>query len=63
MLDHFFQAVLKKTEPPISLREGLRMTLPGIFAEQSTKQKGAILDMRYPWDPDWNTCLENMRKA
>ncbi len=27
--DHFFQALLKVQNPPISLREGLRMTLPG----------------------------------
>lgn len=53
MLDHFFQALLKKTEPPISLREGLRMTLPGIYAEKSAKLGGAILDMRYPWNADW----------
>lgn len=53
MLDRFFQAVLKKSEPPISLREGLRMTLPGIYAEESAKQGGAILKILYPWNSDW----------
>ena len=54
MLDHFFQALLKKAPPPISLREGLRMTIPGIYAEQSARQKGAILEIHYPWEEGWN---------
>ena len=37
-------------EPPISLKEGLRMTLPGIYAEMSAKQGGKLLEIRYPWD-------------
>ncbi len=53
MLDRFFQALLRKEPPPISLREGLRMTLPGIYAEQSARQGGALLEMRYPWNDDW----------
>ncbi len=53
MLDHFFQALLRKEPAPISLREGLRMTLPGIYAEKSAKLGGAVLEMRYPWNDDW----------
>lgn len=55
LLDHFFQALLKKTEAPISLREGLRMTLPGIYAEESARRGGEVLRMRYPWNSDWST--------
>lgn len=55
MLDHFFQAVLSGKSAPISLREGLAMTLPGIYAEESAKRGGQVLRMRYPWDEDWTT--------
>lgn len=55
MLDHFFTAVANGEEAPISLKEGLKMTLPGIYAEYSAKRGGEVLTMRYPWDEDW-TC-------
>ncbi len=55
LLDHFFQALQKGEPAPISLREGLCMTLPGIYAEESAKRGGEVLRMRYPWDPDWTT--------
>ncbi len=55
MLDHFFTAVLKGLPAPISLKEGLAMTLPGIYAEESAKRGGEVLRMRYPWDEDWTT--------
>ena len=55
MLDHFFKAVLNGEPAPISLKEGLGMTLPGIYAEESAKRGGEVLSMRYPWDDDW-TC-------
>lgn len=55
MLDHFFQAVLKGAPAPISVKEGLCMTLPGIYAEESAKRGGEVLRIRYPWDSDW-TC-------
>ena len=53
MLDHFLRAVADGRPAPISLREGLAMTLPGIYAEESSKRGGALMRMRYPWDPDW----------
>ena len=55
LLDHFFQAVMKGEPAPISLKEGLAMTLPGIYAEESAKRGGKVLRMRYPWDEDWTT--------
>ena len=55
MLDHFFTALLNGDDAPISLREGLAMTLPGIYAEESAKRGGEVLKVRYPWDDDW-TC-------
>lgn len=55
MLDHFFNAILNGAPAPISLREGLCMTLPGIYAEESAKRGGAVIQIRYPWDEDWTT--------
>ncbi|MBQ3553419.1 MAG: Gfo/Idh/MocA family oxidoreductase [Clostridia bacterium] len=58
MLDHFFDAVRFGKEPPISLRAGLLMTLPGIYAEESAKRGGQIMRMKYPWDEDFSTIME-----
>ncbi len=55
LLDHFFTALLEGQPAPISLKEGLAMTLPGIYAEESAKRGGEVLKMRYPWDEDWTT--------
>lgn len=53
MLDHFFQAISDGKEPPVSVKEGLRMTLPGIYAEESAKRGGEVMKIKYPWDDDW----------
>ena len=37
-------------EAPITLRDGLRMTIPGIYAAESVIQGGKTLTIRYPWD-------------
>ena len=58
LLDHFFDALLTGAPAPISLREGLRMTLPGIYAEASAKRNGQVLRMTYPWDPDFKTVID-----
>ena len=55
MLDCFFRAILDGGPAPISLKEGLRMTLPGIYAEESAKRGGEVMRIRYPWDDDWTT--------
>ncbi len=55
LLDHFYDAVLKGEPAPISLKEGLAMTLPGIYAEESAKRGGEVIRMVYPWDEDWST--------
>ena len=36
----------------ITLRDGIRMSLPGIFAAESADQGGKMLDICYPWDKD-----------
>ena len=52
---HLFKALQNGDPAPISLKEGLAMTLPGIYAAESAKRNGAVLKMRYPWDEDWTT--------
>ena len=43
---------------PIELQDGLRMTLPGIFAAKSINNGGVSTKIRYPWDSDWKEVLE-----
>ena len=58
LLDHMFTAFLEKKESfPISLRDGLRMTLPGIYATESVKNNGEKVKIVYPWDSDWADAL------
>ncbi|MFA6930449.1 MAG: Gfo/Idh/MocA family oxidoreductase [Lentisphaeria bacterium] len=49
LLQRFFLALQKKAEP-IDIREGLRMTFPGIYACESARQGGRMIEIRYPWD-------------
>ncbi len=50
MWDAFIKAVRSGGPSPISLREGLRMTLPGIYAAESARQGGELTRIVYPWD-------------
>ncbi len=50
MLESFMYAVRTGGRPPVSLKEGLRMTLPGIFAAESAARGGAPVRIRYPWN-------------
>jgi hypothetical protein len=59
MLDAFFKALRNGEEAPISLRVGLAMTLPGIYAEESAKRNGKVLRMVYPWDADWSAEIKD----
>ena len=53
LFDHFFKALLAGKPAPIDLKKGLEMTLPGIYAEESIKRGGAIIEMKYPWEEDF----------
>lgn len=56
---HIFMEALRNGEKtaPIGIRDGLRMTLPGIYAVRSALQNGAPVDIKYPWDDDWQSVL------
>ena len=36
----------------ITLREGIRMSVPGLFAAESATLGGQAVDIYYPWDKD-----------
>ncbi|MBR3847696.1 MAG: Gfo/Idh/MocA family oxidoreductase [Oscillospiraceae bacterium] len=56
MLDDFFKA-FREGKPAISLKAGLEMTLPGIYAEESARRGGEVINMYYPWDKEWKTTI------
>ncbi|MBR5527700.1 MAG: Gfo/Idh/MocA family oxidoreductase [Clostridia bacterium] len=58
MLDHFFMAIDAGKGEPVTLKEGLKMTIPGIYAEKSAKLGGKVLTMHYPWEDGWTTEIE-----
>ena len=43
MLDAFFKAIREGLPSPVSLKEGLRMSLPGIFAAESARKGGELV--------------------
>ncbi|MBO6066018.1 MAG: hypothetical protein J6P36_06325, partial [Lachnospiraceae bacterium] len=49
MLRDFADAILNGKPSPIGIREGLAMTLPGIYAAESAREGGALKEIRYPW--------------
>ena len=54
LLDHMFKAMLNEAiEFPITLREGLCMTLPGIYAARSAQLGGQKLTIHYPWEEEF----------
>lgn len=50
LLDVFFKSVRSGGPSPIDLRQGLRMTLPGLFAAKSAERGGALVEIHYPWE-------------
>lgn len=52
MLDNFFMAIREGKGEPVTLKEGLAMTIPGIYAEESAKRGGEVLTIKYPWDDE-----------
>ena len=56
---HIFEETLLNggTKAPCDLKEGLRMTLPGIFACRSARNGGIPEKIFYPWDSEWSEFL------
>lgn len=49
MLRDFSEAILNGKPSPLGIREGLAMTLPGIYAAYSAREGGALKQIVYPW--------------
>ena len=49
MLDAFFKAIREGLPSPVSLKDGLRMSLPGIYAAESARKGGELVRISYPW--------------
>ena len=49
LLARFYHAIRNGLPSPISLREALRMTLPGLAAAESARQGGKLTRIEYPW--------------
>ncbi len=55
LFDHLFKAMLNEApEFPIPLRDGLCMTLPGIYAAKSAQFGGEKLTIHYPWEKEFS---------
>ena len=50
MLEDFADAIINGKPSPLSVKKGLSMTLPGIFAAESAKEGGSLKKIRYPWE-------------
>ena len=49
----FAEALInKEKEMPVSLRQGLSMTLPGIYAAESVFRNGEKIQIHYPWEKE-----------
>lgn len=53
LFDKFFKAITLGTPLPVTLKEGLAMTLPGIYAEKSLNNGSKTVKVYYPWDEEW----------
>ena len=53
-----FAEALQSEDPqsPITIKDGLRMTIPGIYAAASAARGGKVLTIHYPWDADFDPC-------
>ena len=49
MLKDFADAIINKKPAPISIKAGLAMTLPGIYAAESARKDGELVQITYPW--------------
>ena len=63
LFDHMFTAFLEHRDMPISLRDGLLMTLPGIYAAESARRRGERLVMHYPWEPEFEQDIQTIDRG
>jgi predicted dehydrogenase len=49
LFDRFFAAIRSGGPSPIDVREALAMTLPGLYAAESARRGGELVNITYPW--------------
>lgn len=59
MMDDFLRC-LRSGKPAVSVKEGIAMTIPGIYAEESANRGGKVIKIKYPWDSDWDCGFEEV---
>ena len=59
LMDRFIKCLTEKAPEPVTLKEGLAMTIPGIYAEKSMKNGSATVNVYYPWDKEWEEIIKN----
>ncbi len=50
MVKDFLDSIAGDKQPEVNMREALRMTLPGLFALQSSQAGGELTRISYPWE-------------
>lgn len=61
VLDKAFQTLWKDLDEfPITLKDGLAMTIPGIYAAKSAAQGGMKMTIRYPWEEGFDEDIANV---
>ena len=58
LVTNFLQTLHTGEAKHITLKDGLRMTLPGIYAEESANRGGEVMKISYPWYSDWKVCFD-----
>ena len=58
LIDKFLKALLTNAPLPVTLKEGLAMTIPGIYAEMSMKMGSKMVNVYYPWDSEWEKLIK-----
>lgn len=62
LMQLFFDALRHGRPAPVSLQDGLRMTIPGIYAAESALKGGRQLTIHYPWEPEFADDVKKYRK-
>lgn len=45
MMDAFIKCIIEDTKSPIDVDMGINMAIPGVIADESSKQGGALLEI------------------
>ena len=50
MIKDFVEAITEGKKPSVDMREAFRMTIPGLYALESSRAGGNVTAIRYPWE-------------